>query len=455
MRKTLHAHELWSLFLEAADDRQIFPPLDRWLSDEFKARGKWIPKDLRDRLSEEVFAVARFCELALVLEEVFRDLGQGFLWKSRGKLSATKLEAALFAPRKPLGAGAPKVTFERLAAAQAEGLTTWALLRLGTKVPDSERTKFFEAARPLLETSTRIEAQMLWHGFPLAFAEALDARARRSKWNAEKTAEFVKAQAAVSNLWLRLNDEKHRELTMAELKGAGLKPVAHVSGAIGVRGRTSIYELEAFKNGLLEIQDLASQLIGSAVGTMPGDRIWDSCAGEGGKTAQIAAALQGQGFVYASDRSERKLESLKLRMRRAGFSNVRIAAWDGETLPEFGVEVQARKGFDIVLVDAPCSSSGTWRRNPDLKFRVTSREIADYAELQFKILSSAARALKPGGRLVYGTCSWLAEENEAVIERFTKAHKEYTLESLAVHGCPDLEADTMFAAVLRKAGAII
>jgi 16S rRNA (cytosine967-C5)-methyltransferase len=143
----------------------------------------------------------------------------------------------------------------------------------------------------------------------------------------------------------------------------------------------------------------------------PGERWWHACAGEGGKSLQLASLMAGKGTVVASDIRAYKLGDLRKRARRAGLPNIECRAWDGRRIP-------AKPGtFAGVLVDAPCTCSGTWRRNPAARWQVAEEEIGEMAERQFEIVRRTLAALRPGGILVYATCSLFAEENEANVQR--------------------------------------
>ncbi|MGH7008266.1 MAG: RsmB/NOP family class I SAM-dependent RNA methyltransferase, partial [Stellaceae bacterium] len=156
----------------------------------------------------------------------------------------------------------------------------------------------------------------------------------------------------------------------------------------------------------------------------PGMRVIDFCAGAGGKTLALAASMNNRGHLIASDVSARRLERATERLRRAGASIV-------QRLPLSGTRdkwVKRHKAsFDRVFVDAPCTGTGTWRRNPDAKWRLKPEDLAELTALQAEILDSAARLVKPGGRLVYATCSLLREEDEEQIEKFLAAHADFTL----------------------------
>ncbi len=189
--------------------------------------------------------------------------------------------------------------------------------------------------------------------------------------------------------------------------------------------RTNVYALKAFKEGLFEVQDEGSQLLGMLADAPPRKMI-DACAGAGGKTLQLAAQMKNKGELYALDVDERRLEELKLRARRAGVHNVRIQAISKG--PEADEQLAKLHGqAERVLVDAPCSGSGTWRRKPDARYRITPELLAEHVEIQKTLITRFAKLVKPGGRLVYGTCSLLREENEGVIEHFLEGNPDFSL----------------------------
>src|SRR5580700_10191184 len=179
--------------------------------------------------------------------------------------------------------------------------------------------------------------------------------------------------------------------------------------------RVPLSGLAAFKDGLIDIQDEGSQLAALLLGAKPGMRVVDFCAGAGGKTLALAASMKNRGKIVACDTADWRLDRSGQRLRRAGVSNVERQALKSERDP--WVKRHA-KSFDRVLVDAPCLGVGSWRRNPDAKWRATPQDLAELEVRQHDILASAARLVKPGGRLAYVTCSLLREENEAQAERF-------------------------------------
>ncbi len=230
---------------------------------------------------------------------------------------------------------------------------------------------------------------------------------------------------------LRVNTlKKKREAVLADLQQAALMGEPTPFSPLGIRlqGKPSLAKWPAFVNGEVEVQDEGSQLLALLLDAKRGEMVVDFCAGAGGKTLAIGAAMRNSGRLYAFDTSAHRLDALKPRLARSGLSNVHPVAIAHER--DERIKRLAGK-IDRVLVDAPCSGLGTLRRSPDLKWRQTLQTVAAQAQLQQAILNSAARLLKPGGRLVYATCSLLKEENEAVAEAFGAAHPEF--ETVPVH----------------------
>lgn len=191
---------------------------------------------------------------------------------------------------------------------------------------------------------------------------------------------------------------------------------------IRVMDRPDLNRVTLLRDGAVEIQDEGSQLVALLVDAKPGDRVVDFCAGAGGKTLALAATMKNKGCIIACDVLANRLKRSSERFRRAGFHNIETKPLLSETDP--WVKKHKEK-FDRVLVDAPCSGTGTWRRNPDSRWRVLGPGLDSLTHLQANILASASRLVKPGGKLVYATCSLLSEENEDQIERFLSTHTDF------------------------------
>ena len=224
---------------------------------------------------------------------------------------------------------------------------------------------------------------------------------------------------------LRVNALKaNRTAVLAQFGQEGLAATACPYAPEGVRlaGKPALAKHPLFLDGSIEVQDEGSQLLGHLLAPKRGEMVVDFCAGAGGKTLLLGALMRSTGRLYALDVSEKRLAKLKPRLARSGLSNVHpvVIAHENDT----HVKRLAGK-CDRVLVDAPCSGLGTLRRNPDLKWRQTPQSVAELTVKQAAILAAAAKLLKPGGRLVYATCSLLPEENAQIVDAFLAAHPAF------------------------------
>lgn len=233
---------------------------------------------------------------------------------------------------------------------------------------------------------------------------------------------------------IRVNPLKvERDVVLAELiayweaEGArGPRPEATPWSPWGIRlhGRATLQRWSRFLDGSVEVQDEGSQLLALLVGPRRGEMIIDFCAGAGGKTLLIGALMRSTGRLYAFDVSQKRLARLGPRLARSGLSNVEPVTIAHEN----DVRIKRLAGkAQRVLVDAPCSGTGTLRRNPDIKWRQNPDALSDLCQLQAKILASAARCVAPGGRLVYATCSLLPQENEVQADTFLASHPDFEL----------------------------
>jgi 16S rRNA (cytosine967-C5)-methyltransferase len=225
-----------------------------------------------------------------------------------------------------------------------------------------------------------------------------------------------------------------RDEALAQLRSSGIEGAStpHSPAGIRVAGKPAINRHPLFTSGAIEVQDEGSQLLAYLLAPRRGEMVADYCAGAGGKTLALAMLMRGTGRIYAMDISAARRAELAPRAARAGVTNVHPLVLSGAG------DARAKRlagKLDRVLVDAPCSGFGTLRRNPDLKWRHGPQAIAELAAKQAGILEAAARLLKPGGRLVYATCSILPEENEAIADAFAAAHAEFAPQS-----CQDLLA---------------
>jgi 16S rRNA (cytosine967-C5)-methyltransferase len=225
---------------------------------------------------------------------------------------------------------------------------------------------------------------------------------------------------------LRVNTLRiDRETVLRTLAERGVQASVTPYSPVGLRvtGKPSINREQLFLEGAVEVQDEGSQLVSYLLAPTRHDLVVDFCAGAGGKSLMLGAMMHSQGRLYAFDVSAARLARLKPRLKRSGLSNLHPHLLRTEHDPK--VKRLAGK-IDRVLVDAPCSGLGTLRRNPDLKWRQSPEGVLEMRAKQASILASASTLVKPGGRLVYATCSLLAEENEDVVEAFLKEHREFT-----------------------------
>ncbi len=245
---------------------------------------------------------------------------------------------------------------------------------------------------------------------------------------------------------LRVNLLKSdRPAVLAALSAAGIaaEALADVSTAIRVRGKPAIDKLAAFEAGDFEVQDAGSQRLAEFTQARRGQMVVDFCAGAGGKTLAMAAAMRNTGQIYACDTSPVRLQRLRPRLMRSGATNVQPFGLDSEN----DRKLRRLAGrADLVLVDAPCSGTGTLRRNPELKWRMDSASVDTLHALQCSILSAAARLVKPGGALVYATCSLVRRENEAVVAAFRASHPQFGEPELLRVRPEESDSDGFFAA---------
>jgi 16S rRNA (cytosine967-C5)-methyltransferase len=253
---------------------------------------------------------------------------------------------------------------------------------------------------------------------------------------------------------LRVNTLKgSRDALLMALAGEGLdaRPCARSPVGVIVDGGADVFRTQAFHDGRFEMQDEGSQLVALHAGAQPGERVVDGCAGAGGKTLAMAAAMENTGSILALDIHGGRLDALKQRARRAGAHNVR--AVDLEEAPK--QKKRLKGSCDLVVVDAPCSGTGVLRRNPDTGWRLSEDDVVRLVGVQRDLLDGYAGLVRPGGRLVYATCSLLPEENEAQVAGFLSRHPDFEGDPapLVLRPTRDVDSpDGFFAATLRRRG---
>ena len=290
----------------------------------------------------------------------------------------------------------------------------------------------------------------------------------RRRYDEPALLELARGLLQTASLDLRVNSMKMtRDAAARRLAQDGIlaSPTPHSPDGLRIEGRPAINRLPLFLEGGIEVQDEGSQLLCRLVAAKRGEMVVDFCAGAGGKTLALGALMRSTGRLYAFDISPRRLAGLRPRLARSGLSNVHPQRIEGANDPR--VKRLAGK-IDRVLVDAPCSGLGTLRRNPDMKWRQGPEDVEELTAKQASLLAQAARLVKPGGRVVYATCSILDEENRGIAEGFLSAHRDFRLvpaadvlkkERIPVDAGEYFEVwphrhgtDGFFAAVFERAG---
>jgi len=297
-----------------------------------------------------------------------------------------------------------------------------AVLRHATREPDYDPTAGVESAAEKLaiETSHPLWLIERWaSAFGFAETEAL-ARANNEP-------------APVSFRFTQRRQDRKQIIEELESQGAQVSPSKIAPDAWRVEGAGGAVR-KLSRDGLIYLQDEASQLVAHLLGAQPGDRVLDVCAAPGSKTTHLAA-LAPQALIIAGDLHAHRLRTLNQLAKQQGTDNIAPVACDATQRLPF-----ADASFDRVLVDAPCSGTGTLRRNPEIRWRLNAAEIAELSSKQISILNNAAAMVRPGGRLIYSTCALEPEEDEMVVERFAKEHNEYAPVRLAAAN--DLQTET-------------
>jgi 16S rRNA (cytosine967-C5)-methyltransferase len=289
----------------------------------------------------------------------------------------------------------------------------WATLK-GIKLPD---WKYFENT-PTRKIKGRFDelskVRKLRESIPDWMDEIGVAELGESKWTKEIAMQNEQAEVILRTNTLKTTKEKLQNILFDE--GIETEYIEGYAAALKLKERANVFVTDAFKNGLFEVQDASSQLVADYLGVKPGMKVVDTCAGAGGKTLHIASLMENKGQIIAMDIYESKLKKLKVRARRNGVHNIDMKVIDS-TKPIKKLYDKA----DRVLIDAPCSGLGVLRRNPDAKWKLEPEFIDKIRITQQEVLQQYSRMVKPGGKMVYATCSVLPSENQNQVQAFLKS----------------------------------
>jgi 16S rRNA (cytosine967-C5)-methyltransferase len=285
-----------------------------------------------------------------------------------------------------------------------------------------ERTKL---PLPPRNASTR-QAALAYLSTTLSHPEWLVAR-WLDRYGFEAAEAWCRFNNAPAALTLRANRLKTTRAALAEAlaaQGIATRPARFAPDGLIVESGNPLTTPLA-TTGAFVVQDEASQLVAVMTGVRPGEDVLDACASPGGKTTAMAAAMEDKGFIVAMDVRPRRVRLLADTVRRSGAESVRVVQADASGPLPFASD------FDCVLLDAPCSGLGTLRRDPDIKWRRLEHDLPRAADLQIRLLDSLAGSVRPGGRLVYVTCSSEPDENDLVVRRFLEVRRDFTIRPLA------------------------
>ncbi|HCM76691.1 MAG TPA: RNA methyltransferase, partial [Cytophagales bacterium] len=302
---------------------------------------------------------------------------------------------------------------------------------------------------PFNDLSTKTISENLLKEYPLPIQESipdwlhdLGSQELPLRWSNE-----IKSLNQEASVVLRVNTLKADKNTIRQqLQEEGIEtiPDPKFTSALLLAKRMNVFGSKAFKSGLFEVQDAGSQLIAPFLRAEPGMRVIDACAGAGGKTLHLASLMENKGRIVAMDTEAWKLEELKKRARRAGANNIETKVIENSKSIK-----RLANSADRLLLDVPCSGLGVLKRNPDAKWKLSMDYILKVKELQQKILSEYSIMIKPGGMLVYSTCSILPSENEKQVHQFLNSNEGFELVD-EKHSWPSEGFDGFYMALLRK-----
>ncbi len=303
--------------------------------------------------------------------------------------------------------------------------TLWSILGIhlaksGYTVPDWKEFKFSNSLDVAAKINLANAARAIKHSIP-DWIDQLGEEEFGNEWENQLSA--LNEQASV---YIRVNESKtSAKDLMASLANEGIntEPSSKTKSALKIVKRRNLFASQAFKKGLFEVQDLGSQMIAPFLEVEAGMRIIDACAGAGGKTLHLGTLTSNKGIIIAMDTEEWKLKELKRRAKRQGLHNI-----ETRHIASSKVIKRLKESADRLLLDVPCTGLGVLRRNPDAKWKIKPTYLEEVVAVQYDILKRYSQMLKPGGKMVYATCSILKQENQNQVIRFLKENENYQLE---------------------------
>ncbi|MDZ4697316.1 MAG: hypothetical protein SGI86_19415 [Deltaproteobacteria bacterium] len=369
----------------------------------FTRQNRSLPASLRRRVLEDVYGMIR-------MDRRIEAIADSLVARRRGpkrEMAPEERDAVRLAVYELLTGGTSEAGLAELSRALGPGFSArpeWVL------DPDAGMQRVSGSAR-----------LGITHSFPTWMVERLQSDLGEPL--TEKVLESLNSRAPVCLLTNTSRIDRDALIARLALDGVIARPSPLSPLGLQLQGHANVFGFAAFEEGLFDVMDEGSQLVAALVDAQPEMHVLDACAGAGGKTLAMAITMQGRGRILAMDTAAKKLEELRTRVRRMGFSNVvaRPINQSGAQLPD-----EARPGvWDRVLVDAPCTALGTLRRHPELRYVVEPETVRAASNQQLGLLATYAPMVAPGGRLIYATCTLFSEENETVVERFLRDRNDY------------------------------
>ena len=420
---TMARKAIWSRWVELDEIK----PFDRWLKSQFKQSGNLSRHD-KLAISKDLFLAVKFAQAADYFETCFaaNELLEPLEWDKNWRLSTAKY-------------------------IQTNEFWFWLTLLQGEEPNvsngENKRLQWFKSQTGKINAN--LELWSIRYGVRPSWLPMLNQRAIASEWDEQQLKQFIQQQSQPLPVYLRVTNRSTAQQLYNELKVQDVI-ISRDQDILSVEGGMDVTRTSQFALGQFEIQDLASQQIVNAVDVKSGLKVWDCCAGAGGKTLALADKLNNKGSITSTDIHSYKLDELKKRAKRGEYFNIRTFVWSGDKPLELPNDVKRQNGFDRVLIDAPCTSAGTWRRNPDAKWRFSQQDTDEQIAIQQSILTNAQASVRKNGKLIYATCSWQISENEAQVSWFLDKFPEFKLESQTLLGGIEQASDTMFVAVFSK-----